>query len=93
MRDDEVPGWWRRLGLPGLVDVHVHFLPDPAMNAVWDYFDRAERLATLQALGVRAFPALVYPHKPGSPSTPAGRNQRRALTVTTGAPPKAMVGP
>ena len=81
MRDDEVPGWWRGLGLPGLVDVHVHFLPDPVMNAVWDYFEQAERhygvawpiryrtpvqdrLATLEALGVRAYPALVYPHKP-----------------------------
>jgi predicted TIM-barrel fold metal-dependent hydrolase len=80
--DDQVPVWWEGLGLPGLIDVHVHFLPDPVMNAVWDYFDRAERhygvawpvhyrtpmadrVATLEKLGVRAFPALVYPHKPG----------------------------
>jgi hypothetical protein len=64
------------------VDVHVHFLPDRVMDAVWAYFDQAvehygtawpityrmsaaERVKTLQALGVRAFPALVYPHKPG----------------------------
>ncbi|WP_328988815.1 amidohydrolase [Kribbella sp. NBC_01245] len=81
MVDEEVPAWWQRLGLPGLVDVHVHFLPDPVMDAVWAYFDQAERhygvawpinyrtdvatrLKTLQDLGVRAFPALVYPHKP-----------------------------
>ena len=81
MRDNEVPDWLERLGLPGLVDVHVHFLPDPVMDAVWDYFDQAgkhygvawpvtyrtpvaDRLARLEALGVRAFPALVYPHKP-----------------------------
>jgi predicted TIM-barrel fold metal-dependent hydrolase len=81
VRDDEVPGWWQRLGLEGLVDVHVHFLPDRVMDAVWGYFDQAEthygtawpvtyrtpvteRLETLQALGVRRFPALVYPHKP-----------------------------
>ncbi|MGC4940307.1 amidohydrolase family protein [Kribbella sp. DT2] len=81
MRDDEVPGWWQRLGLDGLVDVHVHFLPDQVMNAVWAYFDQAEqhygvawpvqyrtpvpdRVETLQRLGVRRFPALVYPHKP-----------------------------
>ncbi|GAA3578503.1 amidohydrolase family protein [Kribbella ginsengisoli] len=81
MRDDEVPGWWQRLGLDGLVDVHVHFLPDRVMDAVWSYFDQAathygtpwpvtyrtpvaERLQTLQDLGVRRFPALVYPHKP-----------------------------
>jgi uncharacterized protein len=82
MRDEDVPGWWQRLGLDGLVDVHVHFLPDQVMNAVWAYFDQAsehygtawpiyyrtsveERLKTLDSLGVRAFPALVYPHKPG----------------------------
>lgn len=64
-----------------MVDVHMHFLPDQVMNAVWRYFDQAtehygtawpiayrtpveERLKTLDALGVRAFPALVYPHKP-----------------------------
>ena len=81
MRDEDVPGWWQRLGLDGLVDVHVHFLPDQVMNAVWAYFDQAgehygtpwpvayrtpaaDRVATLEALGVRAFPALVYPHKP-----------------------------
>jgi hypothetical protein len=82
VRDNDVPGWWQRLGLDGLVDVHVHFLPDQVMNAVWSYFDQAvehygtpwpityrtsveERLKTLDSLGVRAFPALVYPHKPG----------------------------
>ena len=73
---------WQELGLPGLADVHVHFLPEPVMRKVWAYFDDAEqhygtawpvqyrlpqdeRLAVLRALGVRAFPALVYPHKPG----------------------------
>ena len=81
VRDEEVPGWWQRLGLDGLMDVHVHFLPDGVMDAVWRYFDQAEehygrswpityrgpvaeRLETLRALGVRRFPALVYPHKP-----------------------------
>ena len=73
---------WQELGLPGLADVHVHFLPEPVMRKVWGFFDAAqqhygtpwpvqyrlpqdERLAILRALGVRAFPALVYPHKPG----------------------------
>jgi len=41
--DSDVPGWWRRLGLPGLVDLHVHFMPKPVMDAVWRYFDDAER--------------------------------------------------
>ena len=81
MQDSDVPAWWQRLGLPGLIDVHVHFMPDRVMNAVWNYFDNvagsfgrawpityrgteAERVAQLQALGVRRFPALLYPHKP-----------------------------
>ncbi|WP_435769755.1 amidohydrolase family protein [Nocardioides sp. SYSU DS0651] len=30
-----------RLGLPGLVDLHVHFLPPPIERAVWREFDSA----------------------------------------------------
>ncbi len=41
MRDADVPGWWAALGLPGLVDVHVHFLPPPVMRRVREEFDRA----------------------------------------------------
>ena len=80
--DADVPRYWRELGLPGLVDVHVHFLPDPVQAKVWQYFAEADthygaawpveyplpveqRLAVLQRLGVRAFPTLPYPHKPG----------------------------
>ncbi len=82
MKDEDVPGWWQALGLPGLVDIHTHFMPQPVMDAVWRYFDDAaehygrawpvhyrvpvaERLALLGRFGVRAFTALVYPHKPG----------------------------
>jgi uncharacterized protein len=80
--DADVPRFLADLGLPGVVDVHVHFLPDNVMDEVWAYFDRAgthygtewpvhyrtpadERVATLAALGVRAFAPLVYPHRPG----------------------------
>jgi hypothetical protein len=73
---------WQQLGLPGLADIHVHFLPQPVLRKVWAFFDEAERnygrawpieyklpeperLTILRELGVRAFPALVYPHKPG----------------------------
>lgn len=42
MKDEDVPGWWQRLGLPGLVDVHVHFMPKPVLDAVWRYFDAVE---------------------------------------------------
>ena len=80
--DADVPRFWRELGLPGLVDVHVHFLPPRVQEKVWAYFEAAEthygaawpvhyalpeqeRLAVLERLGVRAFPTLPYPHKPG----------------------------
>lgn len=80
--DATVPAVWRGLGLPGLADVHVHFLPPRVLAAVWAYFDAAEahygaawpityrvddatRVAHLAELGVRHFPALAYPHKPG----------------------------
>lgn len=42
MRDEDVPAWWQALGLPGLVDVHVHFLPPRVMAKVWDYFEHAD---------------------------------------------------
>jgi predicted TIM-barrel fold metal-dependent hydrolase len=80
--DAEVPAYWQALGLPGLADIHVHFLPQRMLDKVWAYFDRGadhygqpwpityrhseeRRIATLRELGVRAIPALAYPHKPG----------------------------
>lgn len=32
---------WESLGLPGLIDVHTHFMPKPVMDKVWQYFDAA----------------------------------------------------
>lgn len=43
MRDGEVADWVRDLGIPGLVDLHVHFLPEEMQRKVWAYFDDAER--------------------------------------------------
>jgi len=40
-RDDDVPRFLADLGLRGIVDAHVHFLPDRVMAKVWAYFDRA----------------------------------------------------
>ncbi|GAB2883099.1 hypothetical protein GCM10022245_18100 [Streptomyces mayteni] len=79
--------FWAELGLPGLVDVHTHFMPERVLRKVWAYFDslapgtgtgtagpawpiayrgeEAERLAVLRDFGVRAFTAMLYPHKPG----------------------------
>jgi predicted TIM-barrel fold metal-dependent hydrolase len=39
--DDDVPAFWRRLGLPGLADVHTHFLPERMLRKVWAQFDAA----------------------------------------------------
>lgn len=39
--DDDVPRWTAELGLPGLVDAHVHFLPERMLDKVWAYFDEA----------------------------------------------------
>ncbi|MFE1749753.1 amidohydrolase family protein [Streptomyces anandii] len=78
-----VRGFWERLGLPGLVDVHTHFMPERVLRKVWQYFDglgpltggiewpiayreeEERRLARLREFGVRAFTAMLYPHKPG----------------------------
>jgi hypothetical protein len=40
-RDAQVPEFWRSLGLPGLFDMHVHFLPPPVTARVREHFDRA----------------------------------------------------
>ncbi|MFF1548769.1 amidohydrolase family protein [Streptomyces sp. NPDC058291] len=84
--DEEAAGvrrFWGRLGLPGLVDVHTHFMPERVLRKVWEYFDglgeltgglawpityrqeEAERAQLLRDFGVRAFTAMLYPHKPG----------------------------
>ena len=78
---EEIIAFWRELGLPGLVDIHTHFMPPNVLAKVWAFFeDRAaagrpwpiayrrpeeERIALLRAFGVRRFSALLYPHKPG----------------------------
>ncbi|GAA1195350.1 hypothetical protein F4556_005253 [Kitasatospora gansuensis] len=78
----EVRAFWQELGLPGLVDVHTHFMPERVLAKVWAYFDAAgpltgrpwpisyrqeeqQRLDRLREFGVRAFTAMLYPHKPG----------------------------
>ncbi|MEU2421005.1 amidohydrolase family protein [Streptomyces sp. NPDC007851] len=35
----EVRRFRERLGLPGLVDVHTHFMPERVLHKVWNYFD------------------------------------------------------
>lgn len=75
-----VSAFWRGLGLPGLIDVHVHFMPQNVLTKVWAFFTEGragerwpieyqlpeqQRLELLRAFGVRRFGALLYPHKPG----------------------------
>lgn len=81
MSDAEVPAFWRSLGVPGLADIHVHFLPPRLLRRVWEYFERSgpllgnawpilykwsdeERVQHLRTMGVRAFSALAYAHRP-----------------------------
>ncbi|MFF4091113.1 amidohydrolase family protein [Streptomyces nigra] len=79
----EVRRFWEGLGLPGLIDVHTHFMPERVLRKVWGYFDalgpltggvewpityrheEGERADLLREFGVRAFTAMLYPHKPG----------------------------
>ncbi|MFI2641734.1 amidohydrolase family protein [Streptomyces sp. NPDC018610] len=35
----EVRRFRDELGLPGLIDVHTHFMPERVLHKVWDYFD------------------------------------------------------
>lgn len=75
---DEIRQIWASLDLPGIIDVHTHFMPKRVMDKVWAYFDsageivwpityrlaEADRLEMLRGFGVRGFTSLVYPHKP-----------------------------
>jgi uncharacterized protein len=39
--DEDVPAFCRALGIPGLADIHVHFMPPRLLRRVWAYFDEA----------------------------------------------------
>lgn len=39
--DAQVTAWAHRLGLPGIADVHTHFLPERMQRRVWAHFDQA----------------------------------------------------
>lgn len=44
----EVREFWQRLGLPGLVDVHTHFMPEQVLRKVWAYFDAVGPLTGME---------------------------------------------
>lgn len=43
MTDDDIylADFRERLGLPGIIDIHTHFMPERVMRKVWAYFDSA----------------------------------------------------
>jgi predicted TIM-barrel fold metal-dependent hydrolase len=41
VRDEDLPDYLASLGLPGIVDVHTHFMPPAILAKVWAYFDAA----------------------------------------------------
>jgi uncharacterized protein len=78
LHDDDLPAFLAALGIPGIFDTHVHFMPDRMQAAVWAHFDELdpawpivyrlpeeERLALLTRIGVRRHTALAYAHRPG----------------------------
>jgi uncharacterized protein len=44
VRDEDLPAFAAELGIPGLFDVHVHFMHPRVMAKVWAYFDGASTL-------------------------------------------------
>src|SRR5699024_9226081 len=80
--DAAIPAYVEALGLPGIIDLHVHFMPERVQQKVWGFFDRlpemgepewpiayryseARRVGILRSMGVKAFSALNYAHRPG----------------------------
>jgi uncharacterized protein len=45
---EDVKRFWRRLGLPGLVDIHTHFMPEQVLKKVWAYFDAVGPLTGME---------------------------------------------
>lgn len=53
--DDEVRAYVAALGIEGIIDLHVHFMPDRVQQKVWRFFDR------LPEMGEPAWP-IHYRH-------------------------------
>ncbi|MCM2412845.1 amidohydrolase family protein [Streptomyces sp. RKAG290] len=45
---DDVARFRERLGLPGLIDVHTHFMPEQVLRKVWAYFDSVGPLTGME---------------------------------------------
>lgn len=73
---DDVEGAHVPLGLPEVIDAHVHLFPPRMFEAMWRWFDQhgwpiryklhaPQVIEFLQSRGVHRFVALHYAHKPG----------------------------
>ncbi|MEU3882333.1 amidohydrolase family protein [Streptomyces californicus] len=45
---DDVARFRERIGLPGIIDVHTHFMPEQVLRKVWAYFDAVGPLTGLE---------------------------------------------
>ncbi|MCX5411315.1 amidohydrolase family protein [Streptomyces sp. NBC_00059] len=45
---DDVVRFWKGLGLPGIIDVHTHFMPERVLSKVWAYFDSVGPLTGME---------------------------------------------
>ncbi|MER5274225.1 amidohydrolase family protein [Streptomyces sp. NPDC002809] len=45
---DDVVRFWERLGLPGIIDIHTHFMPEQVLRKVWAYFDSVGPLTGME---------------------------------------------
>ncbi|OEJ63167.1 amidohydrolase [Streptomyces agglomeratus] len=45
---ENVRRFWERLGLPGIIDVHTHFMPERVLRKVWAYFDAVGPLTGME---------------------------------------------
>ncbi|MFE6663985.1 amidohydrolase family protein [Streptomyces sp. NPDC057697] len=45
---EDVVRFRERLGLPGIIDVHTHFMPERVLRKVWAYFDSAGPLTGME---------------------------------------------
>lgn len=44
----DVVRFWERLGLPGIIDIHTHFMPEQVLRKVWAYFDSVGPLTGME---------------------------------------------
>ena len=93
---DDVEGASLPLGLPPVVDAHVHLFPDKIFDAIWRWFDTygwpirhklyARDVVQFQlSRGVSRFVALLYSHKPG-----IARGMNRFMAELCAAEPRVI---